>query len=141
MTGIEEEILLKLQGTSAHAQNFPYNSHHHQGTLPSSLLWHAWFGHLNYDNLPLLKKNGVTSLPTIPRKLKKCDACIIGKHKKYFFHDSHSREQRKLELIHQDLCGPISVPFENGNKYMITFIDDYTRMCWLYLLKNKSDAF
>ena len=28
----------------------------------------------------------------------------------------------------------------NGNKYL-TFIDDYTRMCWIYLLKNKSDAF
>ena len=29
----------------------------------------------------------------------------------------------------------------NGNKYMMTFIDDYTRMCWIYLLKNESDAF
>ena len=29
----------------------------------------------------------------------------------------------------------------NGNKYMMAFIDDYTRMCWVYLLKNKSDAF
>jgi len=24
---------------------------------------------------------------------------------------------------------------------MMKFIDDYTRMCWVYLLKNKSDAF
>lgn len=29
----------------------------------------------------------------------------------------------------------------NGNKYMMTFIDDYTKMCWVYLLKKKSDAF
>ena len=29
----------------------------------------------------------------------------------------------------------------NGNKYMMTFIDDYTRVCWVYLLKNKYDAF
>ena len=33
------------------------------------------------------------------------------------------------------------VPSANGNKYIMTFIDDYTRMCWVYLLKNKSDAF
>ena len=33
------------------------------------------------------------------------------------------------------------VPSVNGNKYMMTFIDDYTRMCWVYLLKNKYDAF
>eukprot|EP00253_Pinus_taeda_P013777 PITA_13777 len=70
MRGIEEERLIKLQGTSAHAQHFSYNSHHEEGTLPSSLLWHAIFGHLNYDSLFLLKKNGVSGLPTIPRKLK-----------------------------------------------------------------------
>ena len=33
------------------------------------------------------------------------------------------------------------VPSANGNKYIMTFIDDYTRMCWVYLLKNKSNAF
>ena len=33
------------------------------------------------------------------------------------------------------------VPSANGNKYMMTFIDYYTRMRWIYLLKNKFDAF
>ena len=33
------------------------------------------------------------------------------------------------------------VPSTDGNKYIMTFIDDYTRICWVYLLKNKSDAF
>eukprot|EP00253_Pinus_taeda_P008003 PITA_08003 len=89
MRGIEEERLLKLQGNSARAQHFSYNSHYEECTLPSSLLWHARFGHLNYDNLHLLKKNGVAGLPTIPRKLKQCDACILGKHSKQSFHDSH----------------------------------------------------
>jgi len=65
MRGIEEERLLKLQDTSARAQRFSYNSHYEEGTLPSSLLWHARFGHLNYDSLRLLKKNGVAGLPTI----------------------------------------------------------------------------
>ena len=51
MTGKEEERLLKMQGTSAHAQNFAYSSHYNEGTFPSSLLWHVRFGHLNYDNL------------------------------------------------------------------------------------------
>eukprot|EP00253_Pinus_taeda_P035447 PITA_35447 len=82
MRGIEEERLFKLQGTSVHAQHFSYISHHEEGTLPSSLLWHARFGHLKYDSLHLLKKNGVVGLPTIPRKLKQCDACILGKHSK-----------------------------------------------------------
>jgi len=43
------------------------------------------------QNLHMLKKSGVTSLPTLPRKLKKCDACILGEHNKQSFHDSHSK--------------------------------------------------
>lgn len=85
MIGIEEERLLSLQGTYARAQNFAYNSQYDEGTLPSSLLWHARFGHLNYDSLRLLKKNGVIGFPTIPSKLKQCNACILGKHKKTIF--------------------------------------------------------
>jgi transposase InsO family protein len=141
MTGVEDERLLKLKGTSVHAHNYAYLSHHDEGTFPSSLLWHAIFGHINYDNLHLLKKNGVSGFPTIPRKLKQCDACILGKHSKQPFHDSTSRACRKLGLIHFDLCGPMPVPSANGNKYIMSFIDDYTRMCWVYLLKDKSQAF
>ena len=29
----------------------------------------------------------------------------------------------------------------NGNKYFMTFVDDYSRMCWIYCLKTKSEAF
>lgn len=29
----------------------------------------------------------------------------------------------------------------NGNKYVLTFIGDYSRMCWVYLLKYKSEVF
>jgi hypothetical protein len=107
MTRMEDGRLLKLKGTSSHTQNVAYLSHHDAGIIPSSLLWHAIFGHINYDSLRLLRKNGVSGFPTIPRKLKQCDACILGKHNKQPFHDSTSRACRKLELIHSDLCGPM----------------------------------
>jgi hypothetical protein len=57
MTRVEDERLLKLKGTSIHAQHSAYLSHHSEGTFPSSLLWHARFGHINYNNLRLMKKN------------------------------------------------------------------------------------
>ena len=28
----------------------------------------------------------------------------------------------------------------NANKYYITFIDDFNRMCWVYFLKQKSNV-
>jgi hypothetical protein len=109
--------------------------------MSSSLLWHVKFGHINYDSFCLMRKNGVFGLPTIPRKLKQCDACILGKHKKQPFHHSTFRACRKFELIHSDLCGPMPIPSANGYKYIMTFIDDYTKMCWVYLLRDKSKAF
>jgi transposase InsO family protein len=67
--------------------------------------------------------------------------CILGKHNKQRFHDSNSIACRKLELIHSNSRGTMPIPSAFGNKYIVNFIDDYTRMCWVYLLKPKSQAF
>jgi hypothetical protein len=141
MNGMEDGILLKLNGTSAHTQNVAYLSHQNEVIMSSSLLWHARFGHINYDSLHFLRKNSFLGFPTIPRKLKECDAFTLVKHRKQPFHDSTSKSCRKVELIHFYLCDPMRVPSTNGNKYIITFIDDYTKMCWVYLLKDKSQDF
>ena len=67
-----------------------------EGNLSSSLLWYARFGHLNYNSLCLLRKNGVYGFPTIPKQRNKCDACILGKHSKHHFQESKFRVCRKL---------------------------------------------
>ena len=67
MTGSEDGKLLKLKGYSAKVENFSYMSQLEEGNLASSLLWHARFGHLNYNSLCLLIKNGVYGFPTIPK--------------------------------------------------------------------------
>ena len=44
-----------------------------------------------------------------------------------------------LEIIHTDICCPdMDMP---GQKYFITFIDDYSRYMYVYLLHNKYEAF
>jgi len=52
-----------------------------------------------------------------------------------------TRACRKIELIHYDLRRPMPIPSANGNRYIVTFIYDYTRMCWVYLMKDKSQVF
>jgi transposase InsO family protein len=43
-------------------------------------------------------------------------------------------------LIHSDICGPIT-PTSNGNRrYILTFIDDFSRKTWAYILVDKSSA-
>jgi hypothetical protein len=39
------------------------------------------------------------------------------------------------------LCGPISIAYTYGNKYIIDFTNDYIGMWWVYLLKHKSQSF
>ena len=43
--------------------------------------------------------------------------------------------------MHSDVCGPMHTPSMSGNRYFLTFIDDYSRMCWIYLLRSKADVF
>jgi transposase InsO family protein len=46
-----------------------------------------------------------------------------------------------LNIVHSDICGPFDVLSTGGNKYFMTFVDEYSRMIWLYHIKTKSDAF
>ena len=42
-----------------------------------------------------------------------------------------------MDLIHSDLCGPMSVDILSGFSYFVTFIDDYFWKTWIYFLKTK----
>jgi hypothetical protein len=37
-----------------------------------------------------------------------------------------------LELVHTYIYGPMSTNSYGGNRYFITFIDEFFRMCWMY---------
>ncbi|KAK2421428.1 E3 ubiquitin-protein ligase SPL2 [Trifolium repens] len=51
------------------------------------------------------------------------------------------RSTQKLEMVLSDVCGPFEVKSIGGNNYFLTFIDDYTRHVWLYLIEKKSEVF
>lgn len=106
-------------------------------------LWHFRYGHLNFSGLKLLQqKNMVTGLPQIDHPSRVCEECVIGKqHRDPFPKGDAWRAKKVLELVHSDICGPIN-PSSNGSKrYFITFIDDFSRKTWVYLLQEKSEAF
>ena len=45
-----------------------------------------------------------------------------------------------LDMIHTDICDLKFAPTKGGNKYFITFVDDSTKYCYVYLLKSKDEA-
>ena len=68
-----------------------------------------------------------------------CVDCIKGKQTKHTKKGA-TRSSKLLEIIHTDICRPFDVPSFGGEKYFITFIDDYSRYCYIYLIKEKSQA-
>jgi len=46
-----------------------------------------------------------------------------------------------LELVHTNVCGPSRKSSPRGEEYFILFIDDFSSMCWIGLMKHKDEAF
>ena len=68
-----------------------------------------------------------------------CVDCIKGKQTKHTKKGA-TRSTKLLEIIHTDICGPFDTPFFGKEKYFITFIDDFSRYGYIYLLQEKSQA-
>nr|KYP46743.1 Retrovirus-related Pol polyprotein from transposon TNT 1-94 [Cajanus cajan] len=111
--------------------------------LDTNWLWHLRFGHLNFGSLSQLAgKEMVVGLPHIQKSEMTCESCMLGKQARNPF-KAHLKTRSKdvLEVIYTDVCGPFEVSSLGGNKYFITFIDDFSKKMWLYLINRKSDVF
>ncbi|CAN6472385.1 unnamed protein product [Victoria cruziana] len=68
-----------------------------------------------------------------------CIECIKGKMTN-IKNTGAIRVSGVLKLIHTDICSPFPTASWNGQQYFITFIDDYSRYCYLYLISEKSQS-
>ena len=104
-------------------------------------LWHRRLAHVHYRALPLASKS-VEGLPEIQAKHDGvCKGCAKGKNTKKTFPRSESKEKGILEIIHYDVCGPMSSSSLSGYVYYVSFIDNFSRNTWIYLLKRKDEVF
>lgn len=106
-------------------------------------LWHKRFGHLNNQSLQLMKKKElVKGLPELKGAEKICTVCNIGKQQRVKFPKKGKwRASEKLELIHADLCGPITPISQGGKRYLFVLVDDFSRKIWIYFLADKAETF
>ena len=74
-------------------------------------------------------------------QLPQCESCLEGKMTKRPFNTKGKRSEKLLELVHTDVCRPMSVSAKGGYEYYITFIDDYSRYGYVYLMHRKSEVF
>ncbi|XP_035838498.1 uncharacterized protein LOC110908724 isoform X1 [Helianthus annuus] len=99
-------------------------------------LWHRRLGHPSAGYLHLL-------LPTLfPSNSKlDCETCALAKSHKKPFKPSNTRVSEPFSLIHSDVWGPAETNGGQNLRFFLLFVDDCTRMTWVYFLKHKSEVF
>lgn len=105
--------------------------------------WHRRLGHVN--SMYLNKMPDAVSGMELEKKSdisqSSCIVCCEGKQSRLPFGHAGSRSSELLGIIHSDVCGPMENASIGGSRYFILFIDDYSRMTYIYFMKQKSEAF
>ena len=82
---------------------------------------------MHYRALPLASKD-VEGLTKIQAKHEGvCKGCAKEKNTKKKFPCIESKAKGILEIIHSNVCGPMSLSSLSGYAYYVSFIDDFSR--------------
>ncbi|GKA93126.1 gag-pol polyprotein [Tanacetum coccineum] len=71
------------------------------------------------------------------------DCCIYDQKTQEVVGKGHSNSisssTAPFDLVHYDVWGPAPVSTKRGFRYYVSFIDDFTRYTWVYLMKRRFD--
>ncbi|KAJ0615698.1 putative RNA-directed DNA polymerase [Helianthus annuus] len=99
-------------------------------------LWHRRLGHPSTGYLHLLFPKLFPSSNVLS-----CETCVLAKSHRQTFKPNNTRVNLPFSLIHSDVWGPAEVNGGQGFRFFLLFVDDCTRMSWVYFLKHKSEVF
>ena len=101
------------------------------------MLWHLRLGHPSFPYLKHL-------FPTLFRGLDfssfYCESCCLSKSHRTTYLPKPYTSSKPFYLIHSDVWGPSRVTTISRKKWFVTFIDDHTHLCWVYLMNEKSEV-
>ena len=106
-------------------------------------MWHRRLGHPNSDVFRTLFNSGILgnkACSSIDLSFD-CSSCKLGKSKVLPFPHHACRASQCFELIHSDVLGIAPVVSHPHYKYFVTFIDDFSRLTWVYFLRAKGEVF
>ena len=94
-------------------------------------IWHKRLGHA-----------GKTALNQLGLKApdKICTTCVEGKATRPPFRTNEKRTTAIGEIVHSDICGPITPCTIDGGKYFQVILDDFSHFLVVKILKNKNEA-
>lgn len=112
-------------------------------TNDNAMLWHRRFGHLNYNSMCKMRNGAVIGMEFNDSKIgiENCETCAMGKQHRLSFGKSTNESKGLLDLIHSDVMGPMETLSIGRARFILTFVDDYSRKVFCYFLHSKSDVF
>uniref|UniRef100_A0A1Y1NHZ0 Retrovirus-related Pol polyprotein from transposon TNT 1-94 n=1 Tax=Photinus pyralis TaxID=7054 RepID=A0A1Y1NHZ0_PHOPY len=100
-------------------------------------LWHKRLGHINFNTVKEMASKGLISGVNVNAAEKIfCEACVYGKQHRLKF-SKVQRITKPGEMIHSDVCDPMSEQSIGGANYFVLFKDDATSY---RVVKHKSDV-
>jgi hypothetical protein len=106
----------------------------------AAYMWHCHLGHIGVKRIKKLHSDGLLELLDY-ESFETCEPCLMGTMTRMPFSSSMERVTDLLEIIHTDVCGPMSVSTHGGYCYFVTFPNDLSRYGYVYLMKQKSRMF
>src|SRR3954470_6159851 len=135
---IDGLFLLNLDCSNTHINNI--EAKRLKSSENSTYMWHCRLGHIGVKRMKKLHSDGLLESLDF-EKLERCEACLMGKMTKTPFSGMMEGATDLLEIIHTDVCVPMSVSTRGGYRYFLTFTDDLSRYGYIYLMKHKSETF
>jgi transposase InsO family protein len=68
-----------------------------------------------------------------------CEHSVTSKQHRLKFGTSTIKSKCILDLIHSDVWQALVVSL-GGARYFVSFIDDFSRRCWVYPIRRKADV-
>ena len=107
---------------------------HTPNEINQTYFWHCRLGHISLKRMKKLHDDGLLTSSDF-ESFEACESCLLGKMTKSPLAKSCERASELLELIHSDVCGPMSTTARGGYQYFVTFTDDLSRYGYIYLMK------
>lgn len=109
----------------------------HSNKNSDVMLWHYRLGHPNF--LYLSKMFPSLFINKNPLSFD-CEICQFAKHTRNSYSRLTYKPSKPFSLIHSDVWGPSRVNTLTEKRWFISFIDDHTRLTWVFLMKSKSEV-
>ena len=86
---------------------------HRPNDLSTTYMWHCRLGHISEKRMKKLHTDGLLTSFDF-ESYKTCEACLLGKLTKMPFTSFPERALGLLELVHTDVCRPMSMTARGG---------------------------